>query len=571
MQSRSESPLQSNVYSLVRSALIRIGQTRLIRLLYAHNPFYLISAWLVFFGLRVSFNVNADSFPTWALTLSVAGYTVLLAATACVLIRLGEVWEDIRSLVILVVLMFFGLSVTLDDVYAANPQAGIAYYCMGAVFVVAVSEALMRGLRLKLGPLFRCPYYLILMLFFLYPVLFKPVLTTPDSLLLQWELFGFSSAAGIVFLTLWPAIRQGAAYVRDNGSPWLWPWYPWTIFGVLACGVCLRAYYLCLSLHFVGYSNSIFGLYFLVPFFIALSALLLESSIVSRSPRATWIALCAPAVWLLLATFGHRSDAVYTTFLGHFSATLAGSPLWLAILAAIAYYAWASWRALPAAVDLIAGSCALLSIVSPSTFDLNGLVAPQPLPLAIAGTLQAAIAIRRHDLARWLISSSCLIAALTIWLQGTMFTSGHGALPLHLLLAVMLVLGACYRGAFARALQSVGAGLLLAFSLLATSADPTFLEGLPDWLATAYPLFALAGAVFYGYALGNRWHFASAAIILIAWTATTGVRGYSNVRQHLAGLNQIVIGIFFFVLAMLISLAKTGIVRLKLARWLDRA
>ena len=56
-----------------------------------------------------------------------------------------------------------------------------------------------------------------------------------------------------------------------NGSPWRWPLYPWVLFGFLGAGVCARSYYLCVSYHFVDKTpfertNSIFGLYFLVPF-----------------------------------------------------------------------------------------------------------------------------------------------------------------------------------------------------------------------------------------------------------------------------------------------------------------
>src|SRR5579864_1901838 len=88
----------------------KVGR-RLVRLLWTNNPFYLISAWLVFSGLRASFNTGGETFVTWALLGGLAAYTLLLAAAACVLIRLGRVWEDIRTLVLLVALMFLAISV----------------------------------------------------------------------------------------------------------------------------------------------------------------------------------------------------------------------------------------------------------------------------------------------------------------------------------------------------------------------------------------------------------------------------------------------------------------------------
>ena len=85
------------------------------------------------------------------------------------------------------------------------------------------------------------PYYLILSLFFLYPLALRPFLADPHGEALLWGLFGFSPLAGLLFLTLLPAIHRGPDYVRDNGSPWRWPLYPWVLFGVLALAVPARA------------------------------------------------------------------------------------------------------------------------------------------------------------------------------------------------------------------------------------------------------------------------------------------------------------------------------------------
>lgn len=67
---------------------------RFARLLWTNNPFYLISAWLVFSGLRASFNTGGETFETWALLGGLAAYTLLLATAACVLVHLGRVSCD---------------------------------------------------------------------------------------------------------------------------------------------------------------------------------------------------------------------------------------------------------------------------------------------------------------------------------------------------------------------------------------------------------------------------------------------------------------------------------------------
>ena len=69
----------------------------LVRVVYTHNPFYLLSAWLDFTGLRFSFDTSGRTFQTEALMLGLIGYTTLLALAAWVLIRVGKVWEDVRG------------------------------------------------------------------------------------------------------------------------------------------------------------------------------------------------------------------------------------------------------------------------------------------------------------------------------------------------------------------------------------------------------------------------------------------------------------------------------------------
>ena len=74
-----------------------------------------------------------------------AGYTLLLAVPACLLVRFGGVWEDVRTVLLLVVLMFLATSVTFDETLARNPELGVACYLGGLLFAVAVSEGMLAG------------------------------------------------------------------------------------------------------------------------------------------------------------------------------------------------------------------------------------------------------------------------------------------------------------------------------------------------------------------------------------------------------------------------------------------
>jgi hypothetical protein len=196
----------------------------LIRWVSCNNPFYAISALLVCLRLWVSFGGQAQAAETWALMAGMTGYTLLLAVTACLLVRFLGVWDDVRTVMLLTVLMFLATSVTFDEVLAVAPKRGIACLVGGLAFAFAVSEGMLHGARPTLPLAFRLPHLLVLALFFLYPVALVPLLDRPWNEELEWALFGFSPAAGLVVRTLLPAIRRGRAYVRDNGSPWPWAW-----------------------------------------------------------------------------------------------------------------------------------------------------------------------------------------------------------------------------------------------------------------------------------------------------------------------------------------------------------
>src|SRR5436309_80169 len=88
-----------------RGLILRIG---------TNNPFYVLSAVLVLLGLRMSLDSRATAFPTAALLLGLAGYTLLMAIMACVLVRLGNAWDDVRTLLLLIVLVFVAISILFD-------------------------------------------------------------------------------------------------------------------------------------------------------------------------------------------------------------------------------------------------------------------------------------------------------------------------------------------------------------------------------------------------------------------------------------------------------------------------
>jgi hypothetical protein len=525
------------------------------------NPLYVLSAGLFLAGLRLSFGDAAREVDTWALMGGLAGYTLLLAAAALVLVRFAGVWNDVRTVLLLVVLMFLATSVTFDELLVLDPGRGTLLNVAGLAFAVLVTEGLLRGVRLRLPLWFRLPYYLMLALFFLYPVALVPLLKQPRSEELMWGLFGFSTAAGLAFLTLLPAARRGPDYVRDNGSPWPWPYYPWSVFVFFGAAVVGRAFLLCWSLHPLAGSDIdrlVFGPYFLVPFGLAVAAVLLELGITSGRRAVQGVALAVPVGLVALAAVGHRDDPVYAEFLRVFALRLGGTPLFLAVLAAAGFYLYAWARRTPLAVDGLTAAVAALAVVGPESLTVRDLGGPLAFPVYAAGVLQLAVGMRRWETLRCLAGGLAVAVSVAVAVpDGWAVRTAVGG---HLGLAVVLGVGAAFDGVVGRACRILAGVSVVAVCLGAALNPPT---GLPP-SAALYPAVMAAVLAGYGRLLGHRPSLALAAVALAGWFAATGVRGYRSLREEVAGLDYLVLGLALLPAAVLVSLVKSG----ALSRWL---
>ncbi len=534
----------------------------LIRWVSCNNPFYAISALMVCLGLWVSFGGQAQAAQTWALMAGMTGYTLLLAGTACLLVRFLGVWDDVRTVMLLAVLMFLATSVTFDEVLAVAPQRGVGCCVGGLAFAVTVSEGMLHGARLTLPLAFRLPYLLMLALFFLYPAALAPLLEYLRNEELEWALSCFSPAAGLVVLTLLPAIRRGRAYVRDNGSPWPWAWYPWTLFGVLGFGVMARSALLCWSMHHLQRGAAepyIFGPYFLVPFLFGVVLILLEIGIVERNKTVLGTALAMPAILTILAAVGHRPEAVYQAFLTQFTARLGGTPLYLTLVASAGIYLYAWWRQVPMATGALTAVLLCQAFIEPATRDLDGLVSPRPLPLLAVAVLQFALAAFRRDSWRCLFGAGCLIAAGMVCRVGGAPMPYRVSVSFHLVLLTILALGAVFDDALGRSLRNVGTALAVLGCMVAMAGWSVGVgESLPLWAPWIYPLAMCLVLAAYGRLLGHRLSLSTAGLLLAFWLIWSGWRGYRSARHLVAGLDYIALGMLSFAMAWLTSLVKGG-------------
>jgi hypothetical protein len=525
-----------------------------------NNPFYVLSAGLFLGGLWMSFGAQTREVETWALMSGLVAYTLLLAVTGCLLVRFARVWDDMRTVLLLIVLMFLATSVTFDEVLVSNPQRGFVCYLCGLLFTVLISEGVLRGIRLRLPAGFRVPYYLILALFFLYPLALSPLVGDPHNETLLWGLFGFSSVAGLVFLTLLPAIRRGPDYIRGNGSPWSWPLYPWVLFGLLALAVPARAFLLCYSMHLlivVGADRDqlVFGPWFLTPFGWALAVLLLEIGLTPRRQSVLAVALALPAGLLVFTQLGHRADPIYQEFLDLLTARL-GDPLSVALLGTVVFYAYAALRRVRLAIEALSAAFVAQAVVGVAGWQQGPFVLPAWVPLVAFASLQLGLGLWQRHCGRCLAGAAGLIVLLGLTLPEVPFAR---AILFHLALAVILVLGALFDDVVGQVLRVVGAVLVLGACAagLFASFDPP--RTLSPWVPAAWSLLLALLLGGYGWWLRQWVSVLIAGLVLGLWLCSAGLFSYLQLREVVAGLDYIALSLVVFAVAVLVSLAKAGV------------
>jgi hypothetical protein len=551
----------------------------LLRRICSQNPFYLLSVCFVLHGMAHWFHSDSGaSFSPWPLLGLSAGYTLLLAITGFVIIRFGKVWDDARSILLIILLLFVQLSLIFDETLVRDPFAGRLLLLTGWGFSIVLSEALLLGLRIRLPWLFRLPYHGLLALLFLYPVSLVALGTRLPAETVLWRIYLFPVVGAGIQLTLIPAIRRGSAYTKENGTPWQWPWYPWSLFVFL--GVCLgfRAYALSLSFDpVIGESleaalsfSSVFGIYFLVPLFLAAGVLLLEIGLAEKRRGVVKLAMLVPVVSLYVSYPDLTVFGPYDSFL-RLLLQRVGSPVWLTLLGATAFYAFSALRGVRSAEQWLAITLLVLMRVSPQTIDHSTLSAPLWQPLLVLSVIELCLGLARRDSHLVFVGLCAAMAGLHVGTNQTVPIpmATRLAIAATLMMTSILVVGAVYRDDFAWLLRLVGAPLLV----VATIAGFVFVQDaalrLPIWCGPAFVLsMALVGLA---YALVVRMPLYRLSSFLCAASGSVGmmevVVTYLIRESGWHGATSFVTGIGWLMLAVAVSSWKAGWLR-KFPIWL---
>lgn len=566
----------------------RSRSSGLLSLIYVHNPFYLISACLFVYGLKLLFR-NGDSsvlfergavayMEPWGLMSSFAGVTLLMAVTAILVVRCGKVWEDARSLVLIVLLMLLAISVSFDEIITVLSDRDnslrhlLLMFGVGIVFALSVAEGLIRGLGLRLPFAYRVPLFAFLILFFAWPLLLLPELTGFEKATTRWFIAAFPLASAGITVMLIPAVRHGSAAVANNGTPWSWPLFPWTPFVFIGIAVLFRSYSLTMSFDPVAanghYWDTTFSIYQLVPFILAIMVVLLEIGIVEQKPALQrGILLSAPLLLVLsypwLVPWSQLPS--YAAFTYAFTNRFA-SPVFLTIVSLGIMFGYAWWKRVRHAEAGCMGMMALACLINPRAFgtDIWSLV-PVRLhwwPVVALGIIQVIAGMRVRQSARLfvgllLISFASYIAAGDVpavrnWRIILLAHSVYAAIPLT---------GRLFNDNFAKAMRELEAPALFGLTALGTILLPRTESAMA--LAALYAGGMTLLAVVLSLVLCNR-HFLFVAAAQTAFGILAamiwGLWLFIHARLP-DGTKQVVLAVVSFAVAVFISVLKSGLSR----------
>lgn len=444
-----------------------------LRWLYTHNPFYVISTACLLYAVRAAYGeLEIGAINSWLMMGVMTGYTLVLAGIGVSVIRWGRVWDDARSILLLLLLLFLAISVSMDDLFASRSYAvGTSLMLAGWGLSVGVTEGVFRltGIRLSLG--YRLPMYLLLGLFFVYPWWCSPEMHTRSASAIDWTIWLFPVIAAGLFLLLLPVVRRGQAGFAGHGTPWPWPLFPWTPFGVLAAAVAFRSFVLSMTYGQMGEIWRVipgsstrmiafdvtFGGYFLIPLACSLLILILEAALASRN-LALQQRVIYGAWGLLLLAIPVGTNGVFQDFLQRYMAIF-GSPVWGTAWLLLAFYLVAAIRRVPHAVESAQAVFVVFTLVGPDTINLSTLTGPHAWPLLILGTWWLVDGLRLGSSRIASGGSASLIAALWLTLPETWGAETRNLLTYHTLWASLIALGIWQRDWWSKRLSEIAAAL----------------------------------------------------------------------------------------------------------------
>ena len=537
---------------------IRLSRSRWRRFLSNNNPLYLVSAWLVLYGLSQAFRGEIGLQWLPLMTPLICGYALALAVAGWLVVRIGKDWNDARMILLVVLLMFTALSTSYDNLCLKDPTAGLKHWGFGFAFCCAVSEVLLKALGIELPLRYRLPLYLQLAVLFAFPAwLGKLSIDGRDPAMLMGVLL-FSVCAAGALLTLWPAAATSRTW--NSGTPWPWPFYPWSIFVFVGIASGIRSWMLSLSFSPAAGVDPAFLPYFVCPILIALLFLALELGLRERSAIVQRLALICMLGVVWVAFPGQRLTGAQRLTIDLLESTIAGPPMLVCgAVALIAMYALSRRAAGSEFVVLV--SLSLLACITPTTRDFNSLGPPNELLLLALAAWQIVYGAKTRTMLRLMFGGSAALILLGRQLNQSWMLDHQAFWTIQLCLLWFALLPLLCRDAFAKYLRVSGPFWLMTAALFAPSWLRLIWYNFPLWISAATVSALIGIALLYWAILRVRWYVLAAVFgTVIASAHWIGVAlSIADNLQIRDGLKWYALGCATLALALAISLGKAQV------------
>lgn len=527
------------------------------KLLYTQNPFYLISCGLIFYGIHLAVPASSSLVSRSLILIgSMAAYTLLMSLTAVCVIRWGKVWDDARSILLILLIAILGMSASFDELCVTHWKLAAIVAAACFAFSATIVEGVLLFTRIRFSLWYRVPLYAILAVFFAGPVVAGYAVAEEIPVLTRWAAPAFSSLIAIALMTMAPALRRGASYVAKNGTPWSWPMFPLAPFAVLIVLAIIRSHGIWMS--FSSTTGSIsFEPFLLAPILLAAAFLAVESDREKSRDLSIgamiWLpVLLAPTLWL-----GGSHGAVTALPIQAELTSIFGSTFTLGIIGLIAFYGYAWWKHVPGAAYFLA--LAILGSAFLSIPALNRL--PHFHPWMLAAGAAAILLFKSVRQPTWELSWAAFVVVLAIAVK---LFADQWRLPLvsyttagMVGFAGALVIGAAFRTPFGSFLRTAAAGVSCVVALGGLFLQ---LRGGNSFLYVGAILAMSLIPVIYLFVVRRRWWIAVAGINSLCAIAGLLLIAGNHWQPALFDARRWVIPIGFgcFVVASGISFLKTG-------------
>ncbi|MCO6042491.1 hypothetical protein NG895_01090 [Aeoliella sp. ICT_H6.2] len=534
--------------------------------IYPHNPLYLVSATFVLYGIHLASQgpyPQANDLKTSLLF----AYVIMLAGAGWLVVRFGRVWEDARTILLVVLLMFTAISTSYDRLCLDNPAEGAVRLALAMGFCCVVVESVLAMLRIRLPLAYRLPFYVQLALLFAFPAVLGKLSIDGREASMCLGVLLFSVAAGASLLLLLPTIGSPRLRHFDSGTPWPWPYYPWSIFVFMALAMGVRLWMLSVSFTDAKGLSPAFHPYFLVPLLLAIAVLLLQFGLTHKSKTLQRIAL-GSLLGIVALSFPLHVSRAQALSLDLLEQTLAAPPLLTTIAATlVAAYAWlrgASW-----AKSVTLASVLLLSCLDPHTRLFTQLHMPDTWLLAVLLVWLVMRGVWQRDMLN--LSAGAAVGLMLARYQfGQTWVSENNAwMAIAAWTAWTLLLPLVCRDRLAQLLRVFAPVLLVVLGAAVAFAFPPSWWEVPEWQVMLALAVLAATSIAYGLHQQIRWHLVPIGFL----TAMLIGRGLSQFVQEIGdaatrrGLAWYGVGVGVLLLAQLVSLWKAGLVR-RVVDWL---